>query len=404
MYKRGLDAGGSEVRCAKSASDIYTAPSPCMEIKADDPVKAHIIEDSTLDFQIKKSPCVSLIGRRFVKGAAMNQYSGDMLICDNQTVKVTQDVTYVNIFYALAVDCLRRGMNDVNYQIAVCIPAAEYFDDNNNRIEQMKNNLAGDVAIYFPLADRTIRFHIEHNQIAVAAEGVIAAMRYRTNRDFVLKNTVVIDVGYRSTDITVLLKFSPVGKGAASRPIGGINLEANIQSQLERDNIFTTTENIRKALTTIYVQNGTELTDITEYVAQAKDLDAPDYINKTVELAAEDDIVLDKADVEEAVRKHYITQGQTIVDITTYVHNAKELFADTVHRSVLDVINAKMLSIGDIANVMCVGRPFSGDTSDPYNLVSLLRRKFVGNINMFAVPDAGIVNVVELINGIGTDE
>ena len=38
MYKRGLDAGGSEVRCAKSASDIYTAPSPCMEIKADDPV------------------------------------------------------------------------------------------------------------------------------------------------------------------------------------------------------------------------------------------------------------------------------------------------------------------------------------------------------------------------------
>lgn len=51
----------------------------------------------------------------------------------------------------------------MNYQIAVCIPAAEYFDDNNNRIEQMKNNLAGDVAIYFPLADRTIRFHIEHN-------------------------------------------------------------------------------------------------------------------------------------------------------------------------------------------------------------------------------------------------
>ena len=139
-------------------------------------------------------------------------------------------------------------------------------------------------------------------------------------------------------------------------------------------------------------------------MAQAKDLDVSDYINKTVELAAEDDIVLDKADVEEAVRKHYITQGQTIVDITTYVHNAKELFADTVHRSVLDVINAKMLSIGDIANVMCVGRPFSGDTSDPYNLVNLLRRKFVGNINMFAVPDAGIVNVVELINGIGTDE
>lgn len=52
----------------------------------------------------------------------------------------------------------------MNYQIAVCIPAAEYFDDNNNRIEQMKNNLAGDVAIYFPLADRTIRFHIEHNR------------------------------------------------------------------------------------------------------------------------------------------------------------------------------------------------------------------------------------------------
>lgn len=406
MYKRALDAGGSMTRCAKSDVDIWKTQSTCMEIKADAPVKAHIIDDQTLDFQFRKAPCGFLAGRRFVRGSAMNQYMGDTLTCDNQTVKVSQDITYVNMLYALAVDSLRRGLNDIDYVIGVCIPAAEYFDDTNDRISEIKNNLAGDTAVYFPLADKTIRFHIDRDKIGVVAEGVVAALRYKNNRDFVLKNTVIIDAGYRSTDITVLLRFSPVGKGAASRPIGGINLEANIQSQLERDNIFVSAEVVQRALSTVYVVSTdcTALVDITHYIENAKKLAEKDYISKAAELISEDGLEISKADIEDAVRKHYIMQGQNVVDITAYIHAAKELFADAVHREVLSVINAKMLSIGDISNVLCVGRPFSGDLADPYNLVNLLRRKFKDDINMFAVPDAGVANVTEIIKSIGTDE
>lgn len=108
MRKRALDAGGSQTRIAKSALDKTSISSPCMEISADAAVKGHIIKDKLTDFVIKKSPCAALNGRRFVKGDAMNQYSGNMLICNNETVKVLQEVTYINLLYAIAADCYNR--------------------------------------------------------------------------------------------------------------------------------------------------------------------------------------------------------------------------------------------------------------------------------------------------------
>ena len=95
------------------------------------------------------------------------------------------------------------------------------------------------------MLDTSVRFTIDRQSIGVVAEGVVAAYKYKNDRNFVFKNTIIFDVGYRSTDVTVLLKFEPVGEGAASRPVGGINLEANIQSRMERDNLFVTTSTIQ---------------------------------------------------------------------------------------------------------------------------------------------------------------
>lgn len=404
MRKRGIDAGGSMTRIAKSESDIYRSPSVCMEIPIDAPSKAHIIDNKLLDFVVKKCPCESLVNRRFVKQDAMNQYNGDILVCDNQGVKVLQEITYINILYAIAADCVRRDINDEEFQIGVCIPAAEFYDDKNDRAGEIKDNLAGATAIYFPMLDKTVRFQINRNNIGVTPEGVVAAFRFKRDRSFVLKNTVVVDVGYRSTDITVLMAFKPVGASAASRPIGGINLEANIQSQLERDNIFVSTAAVQTALSTTYIvdETGHELTDITPYIEQAANAD--DIVAKIVDLMSADGMSFGRAQVEQALRSHYMVQGQDIVDITEYVHSAKEVFVDAIYRAITDVVNAKMMNVGDMSNVLCVGRPFGGDKNDPFCLINMLASKFKDGIKMYAVPDAGTANVVEIIKALGEEQ
>lgn len=406
MKIRGIDAGGSVTRIARTDTDIFQNQSMCMEIPVDAPTKGHIIDNKVLDFVFKKSPCETLVDRRFVKQDAMNQYSGDIIVCNNQEVKVLQEVTYVNILASIAVDCIRRGLNDEEFKVGICIPAAEYYDDINDRIGTMKDNLAGSTAIYFPMLDKTIRFTIARENIGIVAEGVVAAYKFKSDKNFVLKNSVIVDVGYRSSDITILIGFKPVGASAASRPIGGVNLEANIQSKLERDNIFVSTQAVQKALCTTYAiaQNGEDLIDITEYIKQAKADSREGYIDMALDLMLADEIVMTRGQIETAVRSHYLVQGKEIVDITHYVHSAKEMFVDSIYRAVLDVANAKMMAAGDLSNVLCIGRPFSGDPLDPYNMINMLKEKFRGDINMYAVPDAGIANVVEIIKILGFED
>lgn len=404
MRVRGVDAGGSVTRVSRTPKDIFKFPSPCMEIDVNLPSKAHIIKDKSLDFVFKKSPCETLVGRRFVKSEAMNQYRGDVLVCDNQQVKVLQEITYINILYGIAADCLRRGLNDQSFRIGACIPTAEYYDDVNIRSDDMKDNLAGDTAIYFPMLDKTIRFTMERKDIVVAAEGVVAAFKFKGDRSFVLKTSLVVDVGYRSTDITIMVKFSPVGASAASRPIGGVNLEAAIQSQLERDSVFVSTDVIQRSLSTNYVvDKDDELVDVTKYIEMAREEDSVDYIEKAIQLAKLDGLVFSRDQMMDAVTKHHIIQGHTTMDITMYVHAAKEIFVDACYKAVTDVANAKMMNMSDISNVLCVGRPFSGDPSDVYNLTNMLRAKFKNDVNMYSVPDAGTANVVEIIKVLGTE-
>ena len=99
MRVRGIDAGGSETRVATSPKNIMKVPSVTMEISPDSSVLGHIIEDKTLDFVFKKCPASSLVGRRFVKGQAMDQYRGNTMVCDNEDEKVLQEIKYINIIY-----------------------------------------------------------------------------------------------------------------------------------------------------------------------------------------------------------------------------------------------------------------------------------------------------------------
>lgn len=399
MKNRGIDAGGSTVRVARTENQIMTIPAACAEIPYDAPSKEHILSnDKDKDFVIKTCGMPEISGRRFVRGVAVNQYHGRPMVCDNTSIKVKQDITYINILYGLALDCLQSGTNDERFRIAACIPAAEYYDDENDRVHELKNKLQGSTEIYFPMLDESIRFDLDVDNILVAAEGVVAARKYRTNRDFVKKNVAIVDCGYRSTDITILLNFSPVGASAASRPIGGINLEANVLAHLERDNILIDDGAVQSALSNTYLLRNNTLLDITEYLdGNRGDLEG------VAMLLAEDDISVTVEEIKNAMRKYYITNKGAVVDITEYVTKAKEVFAEQVYKSIVSVVNSKMMYMSDLSGVLCVGRPFNGDTEDENNLVNILNRKFTEGIIMYTVPDSGTANVVELITAIGPD-
>ena len=107
--------------------------------------------------------------------------------------------------------------------------------------------------------------------------------------------------------------------------------------------------------------------------------------------------------MRKAARLHYIMQGQSVVDITEYVHTAKGIFVDACFKAITDVANAKMMNVNDISNVLCVGRPFSGDPDDDYNMVNMLHSKFKEDVNMYSVPDAGTANVVEIVGLLGVE-
>lgn len=400
MYVRGLDLGGSSVRYGVSLDDIKTYDSSVMEIAPTEQTKGQVDIDKTTDFVIKKATRSSLEGRRFVRDEAMSQYYGKMLSCDNRGAKALQDIMYINAFYALAVECVTKEMNDVEFSLYICIPAAEFFEDKKNYKSTVRDQLSGETVVYFPLLDKTVRFNIERNKITLTAEGVVASFRFATNKSFTTGRTAVVDVGYRSTDITILNEFKPVGASAASRPVGGINLEAAIQGALERDNILVSSNaDVRRALVHRYLVVDGDLVDISEYVdkAQRRYKQGQDLQEEILNELLAAGFTVTRKDVYDAMTNYYVMQGQNVLNITEYVSSSKVDFASEIANRIVEVLNAKMMSVSSVNNLFCIGRPFSGLPEDENNLVNLLQKALDADVRVFSIPDTGYANISEIM-------
>lgn len=396
--KRGMDLGGSQLRMG-DGYNITTLDANVLEIAPSSKIKEYI-QDKCSDFIVENHPHTKLQGRRFVRDEAMDHYHGREIICDNQTTKSEQEILYINISYALARDICTHNLDvtEDTIQIGICIPTSEYYSDQKDYPELVKQNLAGTHTIYFPLQDKRVSFDIHQTDIRIAPEGVVAAFKYKKDVNFLNGVTMIVDVGYRSTDITIMEKFHPIGKSAVSRPKGGINLEAAIVADLERSGILVSKDEIKEALRANYLVNGSTLFDASKEIQMAVSQAPYDWENKAVEILSANGINATKDEVINARRTFWIMQGVKPLDITQTVVTAKANFAASLRRDVVDVLATQMINISSVNNLLPIGRPFSGDPKDPNCLTSLLLAELGGNLHKYDVPNLATANVEEVIS------
>lgn len=388
VVKRGLDLGGSDIRLGLSKDHIVVLPSTCLEIDINAPVKEYLADDCKYDdFIIENHPKSTLCRRRFVRSDVMDHYNGETLYCDNQSEKCEQEITYINAAYALAYACASKGENDVVVNVGICIPTSEYYADTDY-VSELKRGLAGSFTICFPLAGERIEFQIPEEGIRVTPEGVVAALSFSQESTFREGLTVIVDAGHRSTDITILKNFKPIGRSAVSRPIGGINIEAYVRGEMEREGILLNTEQVHKILTNRYIIKNGELIDVTEMIASAgRD---PEKVKLALFHYYTD---VTEADINNAMNEYFIKLGSDIKNVTGFVTEAKRVFASSIRRDINDVLAREMLNISAINNLVPIGRPFSGDLENDTNLVRILTRELGCKAKVYPPSNLATANV-----------
>lgn len=373
MIKRGMDLGGSQVRYGVSKDLIKTQAAKCMEIPINAPVKDYASKDVLSDFIIRRHPMAQLCGRRFVRDDAMDHYKGNVLYCDNQAVKVKQEVTYINAAYVIAQDCYLQYFDEQDVQITACIPTSEFYSEDS-LVDGFKENLTGAFELEFPRVNKTITFTIQPGDVKAVPEGVVAVYKYANEPGFCDGVTCVIDVGHRSTDITLLKNFLPQGNSAVSRPKGGINIVSFVRSALERDNILLNTEEIEYALSHRYVNQKGRLEDVTDIVNSCNN----DKEEVKSALLSRFGMVTPQ-ELDDAMNKYYIRQGSGVFDMTRYVTSAKKAFFSSIKEDIIDVLAVEMQNITSINNIVPIGRIFSGDIESEDNAVNILMNTLYPN-------------------------
>lgn len=398
MIKCGLDLGGSQVRYGVTADCIRVIEAKTMEISPDAPTKDYASDDVLSDFIIRKHPMVRLCGRRFVRGDAMDHYKGTVLYCDNQTVKVEQEITYINAAYEIARDCMLQYYDDQEVQITACIPTSEYYSEGS-LVSDFKTNLTGEFEIEFPRSNKSVSFTVSPGNVRVTPEGVVAVYKYGNKDEFREGITCVIDVGHRSTDITLLKNFAPIGNSAVSRTKGGINVISFIRSAMERDNTLLNTEEVEQALSHRFIIKDDKLVDVTDLVDKAgNDKEAL----KAMLLSQYGTVT--PADTDNAMNKYFVRQGAGITDITSYVTAAKKAFCASLKDDIIDVLAVEMRNIASINNIVPIGRLFTGDPESPDNAINILMDVLYPGQNsnsrarVYSSGNLALANIKEIMN------
>ena len=278
VVKRRIDLGRSNIRTFNGENDFVLDPSIYKEIDVEAPIRKDIA-DPYNDFIILAANVTQIVGRRFVKGQAMSAFKAIATQADNQDLKVDQESSYINFAYTVAravVDEMDKQADMFSYKeqaltdIGVCVPTAEHFSQNG---EKMKEKLAGEYIVHFPVLDKSISFKCTTDSLVIAPEGPVALTpAFDSEQADTLDSEigVIIDVGYGSTDITLVIQGEPQGDTARSFPYGGITVESAVASALERDGYSSSASSVKMAITRGYVKSGTNIQAVDNLVATCK--------------------------------------------------------------------------------------------------------------------------------------
>ena len=283
--KIAFDLGRSGLRQIVNGEDISVEQSSYKEI----PVKSQLREDgsdSLHDFTILQAPNEDIRDKRYVKGDTMNFHKGLEDGADNTEHKAYQTATYINIAYSIARALINNNENSSDtINLGLCIPTAEFYSDE---ADILKQKLEGKYEVYFNLLEQLVTFTLHADNILITAEGVIASyplVAGKDKSDLVRSNvTAIIDAGFGSTDITLLINGKPMGRSARSFPMGGIVLEANISAELEKARYSSSKSNVKSAIVSGTISSGSKTIAVGKIVQKCKQELAEDIVKKLLEV------------------------------------------------------------------------------------------------------------------------
>lgn len=264
MFYFAFDVGGSNTRVIHSNCKegvVVKRPS----VFATVPVDAPIIEEIGVkadDVIIKKEGEEAV---RLLKGEAINSYVAEINNITHVEFKVENPGVYNNIIYHIAKTFLNTPVPEDDIRIGICLPPVEVF---GGYATEFKEKLAGVYRVEFPyMPDRNVDFTIKEQNIMVQPEGVCARQQIDPALYSQFKApTLVVDAGYRSTDMVLMLNSKPVKNFAPSYPHGGHNLETNIMLKLNKMQIYASKEEVQQSIITGTLQGQ----DITNIINESK--------------------------------------------------------------------------------------------------------------------------------------
>jgi hypothetical protein len=236
-----IDLGGSTTRTMTKPNAVVHTPNQVRH------VEGHEVQNFSKtprgEFRILQSPFAEINNRGeddfYAKDESIGNYSGKDIAPNNQSHKVTQKSTLINLIYAIATNMLDAADTRDVY-LGMCIPAAELYQAAANKT--FTNQLTGAYSVEFPRINTTLNFELSGQNVTLQGEGLVAFVDFlfegTNNKKFAKSTVLVIDVGYRSTELILLKDGKALTYTAMSPEIGGINLEAEVSAQLVKQGVI----------------------------------------------------------------------------------------------------------------------------------------------------------------------
>lgn len=254
LFNISLDLGGSTLRSTVDGKVVDILDSKTKHVT--DVTIKDISIDPYGEFRIIQSPLIDLVNSKsdfYVKGESGANYSGLDIFPHNQEKKVKQDATFINMMYAIGYSLSKyspKVLNSVPVAVAICVPAKERYEETTG--ETFIHNISGDYCIEFPRLNSEYWFNLNAKTILLQSEGVVSFSDYIQKErkvDYAKRKTfLVIDAGYRSTEIVLIGNQKSYTYSAASPALGGITLESEVEASSVSSGYFS--QDIRRVVAT----------------------------------------------------------------------------------------------------------------------------------------------------------
>lgn len=241
----------------------------------------------------------------------------------SNTGKGLQDTTFVNAIANIGIRSymtaatVNRGFNILRVHVTLALPNEDI--SSQKRRDEVKSKLAGIYDFELPRCNYKTEIIIKEEDVVLfdEAQAVLGAWKFQSKgQEMSYDNVLVVDAGGRSVDLSIMLKGRILARGSLTGKFGG---QKFIDSIIEK------------------------------------------YVNATGYDMPTKSMILDALDTG------LLQDGNSVVDICSYINAAKEEIAMDINNDITSLLDANDLRMNQLNLILCTGR-LMGDTKQNHSV------------------------------------